>query len=222
MSGLLSSTKNPIDISFRAPARPAGSSAVDEHRLLADPEHVGDRVAVDVGVEHADPAPEPRERRREVHRQGRLADPALARGDRDDPCRRVELDRLVALWRAAAASSSTRPAPPGASRRSRQLRPCDPGDGADLAATWSWKELRSGQPATVSAIVTGPHRRDRIPRTMSSSVTGLRSSGSITLRAPSITALATGPSLRAYLGEGLPRFARSGPRVRRRRRASAP
>ena len=29
---------------------------VDEHRLLVDPEHVRDRVAVDVGVEDADPA----------------------------------------------------------------------------------------------------------------------------------------------------------------------
>ena len=56
-----------------------------------------------------------------------------------------------------------------------------PGTLATCSATCSWKELRSGQPATVSAIVT-----DTAPpsisssRTMSSLVTGLRSSGSIT------------------------------------------
>ena len=49
-------------------------------------------------------------------------------------------------------------------------------------ATCSWKELRSGQPTTVSAIVTETSPPAIVTsRTMSSSVTGLRSSGSITL-----------------------------------------
>ena len=41
------------------------------------------------------------------------------------------------------------------------------------SATWSWKELRSGQPATVSAIVTETALPSMtMSRTMSSSVTG--------------------------------------------------
>ena len=56
---------------------------VDEHRLLRDPEHVRDRVSVDVRVENADLPAELRERRREVDRQRRLADAALAARDRE-------------------------------------------------------------------------------------------------------------------------------------------
>jgi len=48
-------------------------------------------------------------------------------------------------------------------------------------ATWSSKLARSGQPTTVKAIVTATSAPSiRISRTMSSSVTGLRSSGSMT------------------------------------------
>src|SRR3989441_7032655 len=49
------------------------------------------------------------------------------------------------------------------------------------SATCCWKESRKGQPATVSAIVTRTSPPSTsTPRTMSSSVTGRRSSGSIT------------------------------------------
>src|ERR1051326_2040553 len=56
---------------------------VDGDGLLVDAEDVWDRVPVDVGVENADAAAEPRERDREVRRQRRLAHTALAARDRD-------------------------------------------------------------------------------------------------------------------------------------------
>src|SRR5437763_13825750 len=56
-----------------------------------------------------------------------------------------------------------------------------PGSEPTCSCTWSWKLDRSGQPATVSAMrtVTSPPSMSTA-RTMSSSVTGRRSSGSIT------------------------------------------
>ena len=55
------------------------------------------------------------------------------------------------------------------------------GNDATCCCTWSSKLERSGQPATVSAIVTVTALPSiRTSRTMPSSVTGLRSSGSIT------------------------------------------
>ena len=58
---------------------------------------------------------------------------------------------------------------------------CTPGTEPTCSATWSWNEFRNGQPATVSAIVTETAPPSIVTsRTMSSSVTGLRSSGSIT------------------------------------------
>jgi hypothetical protein len=68
---------------------------VDQHRLLAQPEHVGNRVAVDVGVEHADTPSECREGGGEVDGERRLADAPLAGRDGDDSRRRLELDGLV-------------------------------------------------------------------------------------------------------------------------------
>src|SRR5215471_11095037 len=60
-------------------------------------------------------------------------------------------------------------------------------------ATWSWNDERSGQPATVSAILTVTSPPSTVtPRTMSSSVTGLRSSGSITLPSAARTASRVG------------------------------
>ncbi len=59
---------------------------------------------------------------------------------------------------------------------------CDtPGNVPTCSATWSSKLDRKGQPTTVSAIVTETSEPSiAISRTMSSSVTGRRSSGSIT------------------------------------------
>src|SRR5436190_9224982 len=60
-------------------------------------------------------------------------------------------------------------------------------------ATWSWNDERSGQPATVSAILTLTSAPATVTsRTMSSSVTGLRSSGSITLPSAARTASRVG------------------------------
>ena len=57
-----------------------------------------------------------------------------------------------------------------------------PGTSPTKRATCSWNESRNGQPATVSAIVTetAPSSSTSTSRTMSSSVTGRRSSGSMT------------------------------------------
>ena len=65
----------------RAPA--ARSSCRRRPGRWLDAEHVRDRVAVDVGVEHADPLAPGGERRGEVRGQRRLADAALAGGDRE-------------------------------------------------------------------------------------------------------------------------------------------
>ena len=59
---------------------------------LRHAEYVRDRVPVDVRVEHADALAALGERRREVRGEGRLADPALAGGDRDDPRPGIEPD----------------------------------------------------------------------------------------------------------------------------------
>ena len=64
----LSSRKKPIDISFRSCLTGRDDHLVDEHRLLADAEHVRDRMSVDVGVENADLLAELRERGGEVRR----------------------------------------------------------------------------------------------------------------------------------------------------------
>src|SRR6266542_4213941 len=75
-------------------------------------------------------------------------------------------------------------------------------------ATWSWNDERSGQPATVSAIrtLTSPPSTE-MSRTMSSSVIGLRSSGSITFPSALRTASRNGCiSSRGYLEQfGQPR-----------------
>ena len=54
MTGALSSRKNPIDISFSVAPHRRHDHRVDHDRALRHAEHMGDRVAVDVGVEHAD------------------------------------------------------------------------------------------------------------------------------------------------------------------------
>ena len=57
--------------------------AVEADRALLDAEHAGHRPAVDVGVDDADLAAEVAQREREVDRERRLADAALAGGDGD-------------------------------------------------------------------------------------------------------------------------------------------
>ena len=68
-------------------------------------------------------------------------------------------------------------------------KPRTPGTSAKAASTWRSNESRSGQPATVSTIVreTMPPSIST-PRTMSSSVTGFWSSGSITFERAATTA----------------------------------
>ena len=68
---------------------------VDDDRALMDPQHVRDRVAVDVRIDHADLLPEPVERCCKVDRERRLADAALAARDRDHARSRIERDRLL-------------------------------------------------------------------------------------------------------------------------------
>ncbi len=75
---------------------------VHRDRSLPDAEHVRDRVPVDVRVEHADAVAELRERDREVRGERRLADAALAAGDREHAAVGRKPDHAVALGRAAA------------------------------------------------------------------------------------------------------------------------
>jgi len=56
---------------------------VEPDRLARDPHHPGDAETPDVRVEHADPVAVGGERAREVHRDARFADAALARRDGD-------------------------------------------------------------------------------------------------------------------------------------------
>ena len=81
---------------------------VDEHRLLVRPEHVRDRVAVDVGVDHAHLLALLGERGGEVDGERRLADAALARRDRDHARRGVDRDPLRPLGRRAAQPAGER------------------------------------------------------------------------------------------------------------------
>ena len=64
----------------------------EDDRVVVDAEHLGHREAVDVGVEQTDPVAGLGQRDGQVDGDGRLADAALARGDTDDPGRRVGLE----------------------------------------------------------------------------------------------------------------------------------
>ena len=127
---------------------------VDQHRLLADPEHVRDRVAVDVGVEDADLRP--------------CSENAAARLTVSDDFPTPPLPEATAITRVVgsswiALSSAGRPprsfvvsAERSSGAHHVELEPHreTPSTAPTSRATCSWKELRSGQPATVSAIVT--------------------------------------------------------------------
>ena len=75
-----------------------------------------------------------------------------------------------------------------------------PGTSPTKRETCSWNESRSGQPATVSAIVTEtePSSSTRTSRTISSSVTGRFSSGSMTFSSAFRIASRSGLIRRAY------------------------
>ena len=154
---------------------------VDQHRLLVNAEHVRDRVAVDVGVEDPRPVSEPLEGRGEVGGERRLADAALAARDGQDASRGIEgqpFERGATPPRSflvSAARSS------GVMTSKASDTDSTPGSGSTCSRTWRSNESRSGQPATVSAIVTATWPfSTSTSRTMSSSVTGRFSSGSMT------------------------------------------
>ena len=112
---------------------------VDDDRPLLDPEHVRDRVAVDVGVDDADLLPEPVERCCEVDRERRLADAALAARDRDHARSRIERDRL--LGTAAAELGRQRGFSSGVITPKESSTRSTPGTPPTCSATCSWKEL---------------------------------------------------------------------------------
>jgi hypothetical protein len=90
-----------------------GTAVLDASHLSGpsrDAEHRGDRVAVDVGVEDADRAASLGQREREVDRDRRLADAALAAGDREHLGQRTRLGERDLLGRLAAAEVRLEPA----------------------------------------------------------------------------------------------------------------
>ena len=99
-------------------------AGLDRGGLLRLAHHLRDRRAVDVGVEDAHRRPQPRERRREVGADRRLADAALAGRDRDDvlDARQARVRRMV-----GAADDARGEA---ARRRSRRPRACRPRPGS--------------------------------------------------------------------------------------------
>jgi hypothetical protein len=156
-----------------------------------DAEHARDRVAVDVGVEHADAAPLRGERRGEVRGHRRLADAALARRDRDDLRARLgatERDLHLRVRRAALLAQPRR-------QRRRSSSVIEPKTSCTsstspsaftAAVTSVVMRSLSGQPGIVSLIFT-PTREPSIATssTMPSSVIGLPISGSSTVASAS-------------------------------------
>ena len=181
ITGWLSSRKNPIDISFRSCATGGTIILSTTTGFWSDAEHVRDRVAVDVGVEDADLAPERGERRGEVDRQRRLADAALAGRDGDHTRRRGQLDAA----RLGAAAQLRRQRRPLVGRHHVELRAsptrrpaASPTCSRDLVLEARAERAADDRQRDRDRDVG--RRRSRSSRTMSSSVTGLRSSGSIT------------------------------------------
>ena len=166
---------------LEVPANGRHDHLVDDDRALADAEHVRDRMAVDVRVEDPRTVAEGRERGGQVRRQGRLADAALSARDREDARALVERDPFVRSLTPPRSFSVSADFSSGLMTSKSSWTDWTPSSGATQRCTCSSKLARSGQPATVSAIVmvTAPPSM-RTSRTMSSSVTGRRSSGSIT------------------------------------------
>ena len=155
ITGALSSRKKPIDISFRSCFTGGTIILSTSTGFWGIAEHVRDRVAVDVGVEDARAVAEAARTRRRGSRSATTC--------RRRPCRS----------RPRARASSGRPrCPSSAPRRRRAASPSAPRFSSGLitskpsrtrstpatcptcSTTWFWKLSRSGQPATVSAIVT--------------------------------------------------------------------
>ncbi len=102
-TGWPAGTNMPIETTLTSCARGGSSMSSTRVGRPAHPEHAGDREAVDVGVEHADPQAVRGHRDREVGGDGRLADPALAGRDREHLGQRVRLRERDDRLRGAAA-----------------------------------------------------------------------------------------------------------------------
>ena len=128
----------PIEMTFTPVRLRRHDHVVDPGRAGGDPEHPRHRVAVDVGVDHPDRQPAGGQRRGQVHRDRRLADPALARrhavharqraglGERDDGLGRAAAEVLAASRRAARrliTSRSTRTAVTPGTRDTASVTP---------------------------------------------------------------------------------------------------
>ena len=155
---------------------------VDHDRALLDAEHARDRVAVDVCVDDPDLEAPGAQCEREVHRQRRLADAALAGGDGDDARALVDGDLPLAVL-------SGRPevarATPPAARSSMCVKPIvtlsTPGTAPTCIRTCASRFDLSGQPGIVSRIVTcDVPPSTSTASTMPSSTTLRRISGSMT------------------------------------------
>ena len=153
---------------------------VDLRALRAEAEHARDRVAPDVGVEHADALALGGQRGRQVGGQRGLADAALARADADD----VRHLRERALRQAVAAELALQDALLGVAEHVEVDVDArwTPSSLAIASRTATWKWLRIGQPGVVSETVTSttPSAFGSMERTISSSTMLRRSSGSMT------------------------------------------
>ena len=138
---------------------------VEADRTLLDAEHARDRPAVDVGVDEADLVPEVAQREREIDRERRLADAALAGGDGDHAGALVDREALAsqASRRPSGASRGTRAAASSMCEKRTSTR-VDAGD----ARRRAWRHLAlevllQRAPGTVRMISTSmspPSDRD--------------------------------------------------------------
>ena len=125
---------------------------VDDHRLLRHPEHVRDRVAVDVGVEDPDPCPIDARAAARLTESEDLPTPPLPEA--------TASTRVLGESRIPFVSTPPRSFVVSAARSSGDITSnwsvtCDTsGSVPTCSATCCSKLERSGQPATVSAIVT--------------------------------------------------------------------
>ncbi len=187
-----------------APLLGGQQHAVEHHRIAIGAEHAWDRVAVDVGVDHADRIAHLGQRHREVGRDAALAHPTLAGGDEERAGLRPRLregdlrgPRRDRAPRRAGASpwewpwSLSRNASRSLSVITVKSRPTSrtPGSGLTAPLTRFWISLRSGQPGTVRAIstCTSPSELIVTSRTIPRSTIERCSSGSSTGRSASTT-----------------------------------
>ena len=155
-------------------------------RRPGDPEHPGHRMPVDVGVRDPDLRPGRGQRRGQVHRHRRFADPALAAGHREDPGQRGGLgegDSSGASWPPRSWVRSARRPLVVSSRRVRSRTRGHALDRADRGGRLAGDRVRQ----RAAGDREGRHRRGTEPSgetsmfvTMPSSVIGRRISGSFT------------------------------------------